>query len=159
MTPERLRTASATELAALSDLMFRSKAHWGYDPDWLDTRRAELTLTAEALRDPLAVIRDGDGFAGIAALHRHDEGWHLDKLFVAPHRIGQGTGRALFGWAVGTARALGAPQLLIDSEPQAEGFYLRMGATRIGAVPSPPPEGRVLPRLALDLTLPGLPDA
>ena len=44
------------------------------------------------------------------------------------------------------AAALGVTALSIESDPHAEGFYLRLGARRIGEVPSTLP-GRVLPLL------------
>jgi predicted N-acetyltransferase YhbS len=48
--------------------------------------------------------------------------------------MGRGIGRALFLHAVNKARELGARTLYIESDPNAEGFYLRMGANRVGVV-------------------------
>jgi hypothetical protein len=41
-------------------------------------------------------------------------------------------GRALFEHSVEQARALGFCSLHIESDPNAEGFYERMGARRVG---------------------------
>lgn len=49
------------------------------------------------------------------------------------------------------ARALGLSSLLIDADPNAEGFYLRMGAERVGEVPSGSISGRMLPLLRYGL--------
>ncbi len=54
--------------------------------------------------------------------------------------------------AVTRARNLGREQLLIESDPHAEGFYLKLGAERIGKVPSQARRGRVLPLLLFPLT-------
>ncbi len=70
-------------------------------------------------------------------------------MWVAPERVGGG-GAALFAHAVETARAEGASQLRISSDPNAEGFYVKMGARRVGEVPSRPP-GRMLPLLVFRL--------
>ena len=43
-----------------------------------------------------------------------------------------------------------AKKMLIDSDPNAEGFYQHMGAVRIGEVSSKP-EGRTLPQLVYEL--------
>jgi hypothetical protein len=40
-----IRRAQVDEAGLLSDLAFRSKAHWGYPPDWLELWRPELTVT------------------------------------------------------------------------------------------------------------------
>ena len=47
--------------------------------------------------------------------------------------MGQGVGRALFIHALARSRALGFKNLEIESDPNAEGFYKRMGARRVGA--------------------------
>jgi hypothetical protein len=53
-----------------------------------------------------------------------------------------------FEHAVHTVRSLGGSRLTIVSDPHAEGFYRRMGASRVGEASSKP-EGRTLPVLAL----------
>jgi hypothetical protein len=45
---------------------------------------------------------------------------------------------------------VGAPRLWISADPNAERFYTRVGARRVGEVPSTP-TGRTLPRLVLDV--------
>ena len=74
----------------------------------------------------------------------------LDHLWVAPEQLGAGVGAALFVHAARTARAEGASELRIASDPNAEGFYVKMGARRAGEVPSRP-AGRTLPLLVLRL--------
>jgi predicted N-acetyltransferase YhbS len=66
--------------------------------------------------------------------------------------MGRGIGRMLLDDALRTARACGARALVIDSDPHAEGFYLRMGAARTGEVPADVAGvRRVLPRLRIPL--------
>jgi GNAT superfamily N-acetyltransferase len=70
---------------------------------------------------------------GFYALERDGDRFRQEDLFLAPSLIGHGLGRRLFEHAVQAARALGAAELLIESDPNAEGFYLlRMGAQRVG---------------------------
>jgi GNAT superfamily N-acetyltransferase len=61
----------------------------------------------------------------------------LDHLWVLPSETGRGTGRALFLRAEDLARRSGAARLRVESDPHAEGFYVRMGAARCGRVPAP----------------------
>ena len=71
----------------------------------------------------------------------------LDACFVEPSAIGSGVGRALWEKAEALARAGGAVEIGLDSDPFAEGFYKAMGAVRVGEAPSGSIPGRVLPRM------------
>ena len=70
--------------------------------------------------------------------------------WVQPRHMRAGIGTALFRHAIETARAMGAASLEIESDPNAAGFYERMGARRVGTVPSKP-AGRELPVLTMRL--------
>ena len=65
--------------------------------------------------------------------------------------IGSGVGAALMTHATAEAKRHGATTLRIESDPNAEAFYLRMGAKRVGEVPSGTEPGRLLPLLQLVL--------
>jgi GNAT superfamily N-acetyltransferase len=164
----RIRRARSDEAATLAPLLTglcrRSKAHWGYDPDLLARWAADLRITPEdVIRDAVLVAEVGDarkariaGFARIAGGSGPATGpATLPDLWVEPSDIGTGVGRALFAAACEVARTLPADQLLIVADPNAEGFYLRMGARRIGEQDSEVVEGRRLPILLLDLHRPG----
>ena len=62
-----------------------------------------------------------------------------------------GVGRALWEKAEALARDAGAAKIGLDSDPYAEGFYLAMGAMRVGEAPSGSIPGRVLPRMTKQL--------
>ena len=49
-------------------------------------------------------------------------------------------------------RAFGATELYIEADPFAAAFYERMGAVRVGEVPSASIPGRVLPAYRTDLS-------
>ncbi len=52
----------------------------------------------------------------------------LDHLWVQPAYIRQGIGQALFQHALKTAADLGAKKMEIEADPNARGFYEKMGA-------------------------------
>lgn len=150
-----LRPARPDEAALLSDLALRSKGHWGYDQAFLERCRAELTLRPGDLAPRRAVVAELAGrVIGFVTLEGEPPEGEIGALFVEPDAIGSGTGagRALFAHAVSVARAAGFARLRIDADPDAEGFYLRMGARRVGEAPSGSVPGRVLPRLEYDLS-------
>ncbi len=160
--PESARTALADAVARrarpdeatlLSSLAYRSKAHWGYDAAFLEACRPELTLTPDFIAQSAVRVLVADGRAlGFYSLVRWNLDVELGHFFVEPTRIGSGVGRRLWRDAVERATALGYERLLIQSDPNAEGFYLRLGAERIGEVPSRVQAGRMLPLLVYPLS-------
>ncbi len=87
---------------------------------------------------------------GVASISYEGTDAEIEGLWVSPDAMGQGVGRALFEEIIRRAKAKSAILLHIASDPQAAGFYTRMGAIQNGTVPSRP-EGRVLPLLSLKL--------
>ncbi|GAB3876259.1 GNAT family N-acetyltransferase [Kibdelosporangium lantanae] len=149
----RLRPAHPAEATALSELALRSKAHWGYDAEFLEACRAELTLDPDALVAQRGTVAEVDGrLVGFYTLAGEPPEGELTCLFVEPDQIGTGVGRRLWQHAVDAARALGFQRFTIESDPSAEYFYLRMGAVRTGATPSGSIPGRELPELSYQIT-------
>lgn len=148
----RVRPARPPEAAALSALAMRSKAHWGYDEEFLAACRTELTIAPEwcdGLR--VEVAERGGRVAGFYRLASAPPAGELAALFVDEPDNGTGVGGLLFRAATDRARSLGYRSLVITSDPQAEGFYVRHGARRIGQGPSGSIPGRWLPVLRYDL--------
>ncbi|MEM7426426.1 MAG: GNAT family N-acetyltransferase [Pseudomonadota bacterium] len=147
-----IRTARTDELAELSALCLRSKAWWGYDDEFMEACREELSLTPGDLESTaVAVLADGTQVAGVAQVDVDGEWAELDKLFIDPSAIGTGAGRTLWEWSVETARDSGAVKLEIVADPGAASFYEHMGAVPAGSAPSGSIAGRSLPRLVLEL--------
>ena len=66
--------------------------------------------------------------------------------------MGSGVGRALFAHARSRAEQLKMQVLELSADPNAEGFYERMGAKRIGEVQAAmDDQSRVLPRMRMNL--------
>ena len=153
MTTLSIREARPDEAAALSELALRSKAHWGYDAAFLEACRADLTLTPREIAESASLVCEGAaGVLGFSRVVLMDERTaELDALFVDPTAIGMGAGKLLWEHSVAAARELGAQDLLLQSDPHAEGFYLSRGARRIGEVASALLPGRTLPLMHVDL--------
>ena len=133
VTPLVIRRAETREAGALTDLCRTAKRHWGYPPEWMAVWADDLLVTPAAIAAQWIYVGEEAGrVVGFFGL-RQDEGdaaWHLEHLWVEPAHIGQGRGRELFNAAVRLARALGVRELRIKADPNAEPFYLRMGAVR-----------------------------
>ncbi len=154
MTAPAIRPARPEEAEALSALVLRSKAHWGYDAAFMAQVRDALRVTPEAIRagGVVVAVDSGDRPLGLACVGIADGAAELELLFVDPVAMGQGAGRALYRHAVGVARAGGAAALWILADPGAEPFYRAMGAVTVGLAPSDAIPGRMLPRMKADLT-------
>jgi GNAT superfamily N-acetyltransferase len=151
MSDIRIRRARPDESNALTRLVFRSKRHWGYPEEMIALWLRDLTITAEFITaNPVFVAEVAGEIGGVFAVVFDDERAELEHLWVDPDQLGGGLGRELFSRAAEMARAQGAGSLIIVSDPNAESFYLHLGARRIGEVDSVP-EGRKLPRLVFDL--------
>ncbi len=144
-----IRPARPDEAARLSELAFRSKAHWDYSEAFLEASRDELRVKAgEIDRGDVYVAEHAGQVLGFYALGRLSAAaFELDHLFVEPDAIGGGHGAALFEHACERARDAGASVLVIQSDPHAEGFYRRCGAERVGERESDSVPGRMLPLL------------
>lgn len=148
----KLRPPRVDELATLSRLCLRSKAVHGYGAPMMAAFRQELLISREDLEvDAIAVAQTEDGVVGVAQVSHTEDGCYLEKLFIEPDAMGQGYGSLLFEWAVKAARAGGASEMIIESDPGAAKFYRSMGAKPAGIAPSGSVFGRTLPRLVVPL--------
>jgi N-acetylglutamate synthase-like GNAT family acetyltransferase len=143
-----LRRARPEEAGVLTDLALAAKAYWGYDEAFMDSVRDELTFSPDDVVARQFVVAELDGVViGFYCLGGTPPLGELEDMWIRPDRIGTGLGRVLWQDAMAAAAAAGFEHLEIAADPFAEGFYLRMGAERIGEVPSGSIAGRVLPRL------------
>lgn len=166
----RIRRARADDAGRLSELALRSKAHWGYDAEFLEACRAELTVNAEqCVAGDVYVAEADDGeLAGFSRVvsdasgsgRASDAGTGagadaegvLEALFVDPAFIGQGVGGRLLRHALARAAAMGLTSLVLDADPFAVPFYEHCGASIIGTAPSGSIAGRELPRMRIGTT-------
>jgi GNAT superfamily N-acetyltransferase len=146
-----VRRARPEEAEALSALARRAKAHWGYDAEFMDRVSGAMTLSpADIEAHDVWVLDEEAGVAGFVRVILGDPA-EVEDMWVDPAAIGAGHGRHLFQHAIGIARAAGASALELDADPNAVGFYARMGMQHIGDTPSTLISGRSLPRMRLDL--------
>lgn len=142
-----IRPARRNEAGLLTDLAVRSKAHWGYTPEFMKSAAPELAVSLKVLPQWWVwVAISGREIIGFASLRPEAaDAVELVHLFVAPGTMGSGVGTRLWEYCRRQARRLGYRRLRLTADPNAESFYLRRGARRVGDVASPIVAGRVLP--------------
>jgi predicted N-acetyltransferase YhbS len=139
----------------LTDLAFEAKRSWGYPAHWITLWNDLLTILPEVIQtnEVYAAVMADAAIAGFYALLHDRPMPRLEHLWVLPALMGRGIGRTLFRHALERAATLGAAQIQIESDPHAEGFYLRMGARRIGeTVIDLDGQRRILPILVAEVT-------
>lgn len=140
------------ECAALTALGLESKAVWGYAPEAMAVFRDELTVPESDVRDGhvFVYVRD-EQIVGYYTLKpvAHDC-IELAHLFVDPQHLRDGIGKRLFQHAEIRSRDLGFLKLVIQSDPNAAGFYQKLGVSMTGEIPSSIP-GRSIPCFELSL--------
>ncbi|MBD3235072.1 MAG: GNAT family N-acetyltransferase [Candidatus Eisenbacteria bacterium] len=142
-----IRRAGPADAPGLTQIAMAAKRHWGYPASYIQLWRDELTFTPAFIsrNEVFVACRDGQ-IVGVSALILHVPRGELEHLWVRPAWIGRGVGRQLFRHAARRAQACGCTHLEIVADPFSEGFYLRMGAERVGSVPQRP-LGRRIPLL------------
>ena len=145
--------AKPEDAEVLTEIAHAAKRHWGYPENWIQHWKADLTITPEFIaNNEVYVAMKGDEIVGCCAIAFNEPAAELEHMWIRPVYIGTGIGRALFMHVKERAANLHVSALQLSADPNAEGFYERMGATRIGEVRSEI-EGmpRVLPRMIVKL--------
>jgi GNAT superfamily N-acetyltransferase len=130
--PVLIRRGDENEGSRLKEIAIAAKSHWGYEPNRVREWADQGDFSPERLRELVLFVaeRGGRSIGWSSLIPKGEVGW-LEDLWVEPGWIGKGVGRALFHHTAAHARELGATRLEWEAEPNAMGFYERMGATQV----------------------------
>jgi ribosomal protein S18 acetylase RimI-like enzyme len=149
----QIRQAIPEESDALSQIALSAKAHWGYSARWMEIWKPQLTFGPDYFQEnESSVAIEGKKLIAFYTLQGKNGNAWIANLWVLPEYIGKGVGKQLFLHVMSRARELGYKTLQLDSDPNAVGFYEKMGMHRIGERHSEV-EGqpRILPVMAMEL--------
>lgn len=144
-----IRRAVPTDSERATELARLAKAHWGYPAEWLERWRDALSITAADIEKHRTFVASVDGnVVGVCQLQEGEIGAMLEHVWVDPQVHGKGVGRALVEHATSAAKGV----IAVVADPNAERFYIKLGATRVGDVAAPMPGAptRKLPLLEFD---------
>ncbi|AFM40519.1 putative acetyltransferase [Desulfosporosinus acidiphilus SJ4] len=137
---QRAESKNSPDLTLIS---FASKRYWNYPEEYFDVWKQELTITPDYIKNNLVYIAEvegkitgyfsivevkGDFRAGKVLVRK---GYWLDHLFIRPEFIGEGIGTELISFAVNLCGQKSIGRLFIFSDPNAKGFYEKIGARYI----------------------------
>lgn len=148
-----IRPATSDEATALTQIALDAKRYWGYPEHWITYWESDLTISPEFVNDNQVFVFDSDGeIRGFYALCINANAAELEHMWVAPQYIGTGIGKELFLDAMDRAATFDVDEVQLTADPNAAGFYERMGAKKIGEANSTiDGQPRTLPRMKVDL--------
>ncbi|HDR7515290.1 GNAT family N-acetyltransferase [Bacillus mobilis] len=146
----KIRKALLSEANELSELALHSKATWNYSEEFILACKEDLTITDEYIKNNFVYVLENDNTKiGFFSFLRNDKA--LDFLYIHPRYKGKGYGKIMWKFVIEQAKELGIKSFMIDSDPNAKGYYLKMGAKLIGETPSTVFKDRLLPLLKYDV--------
>ena len=147
-----IRRATPEEAVALTQIALDAKRYWGYPEHWIKHWESDLAISSDFIREHHVYVAEDDGeIRGFYALCVSDNKAELEHMWVTPNSIGTGVGKELFLDAMERAAALSVDAVELSADPNAAGFYSRMGATQIGETDSViDGQVRKLPRMTIE---------
>lgn len=138
------RRGRKNDLDVLNKLLAKSKKHWGYDPVFMRVFMENLRLSEDVFgNSTLVLFFVAEELAGFYSFSLGEEDvLELEHFYLHPEFIGKGWGRKLWGFCLKTAQKMGRKEFLIWSDPNANGFYEKMGCDFVRFEKSDMGEGR-----------------
>ena len=142
----QFKDAEAKHLELLRDILITSKGYWGYSQEQLEQCRSNLKFEEEYVgQNRVKLILEESNVIGFFALVKGELN-ELDHFWLLPNAIGKGNGNLVFEQIIVECKELNIAEFYIVSDPDAEGFYLKKGALKVGEVYSEA-QKRMLPKL------------
>ncbi len=143
-----IRSAKSNEADVLTGISFASKRYWNYPEEYFEVWRNELTIHSDYIVEndvfvfedkstiigyySIVELKDTIEIAGITI----DKGFWLEHMFIEPQHIGHGIGTLLFKHLRQRCITRGITKLKILADPNARGFYEKMGCIYMREYPS-----------------------
>jgi len=146
------RVSDAHILTAIAK---EAKKYWGYSDEQIKGWTSDLTISKEDIQKSFVFnIEIDDKIVGFSVLEEKSDVFEIEHMWVLPEHIGKGYGKILFEYAKALALKHKGKKLRVTSDPNAAGFYQKMGMKQIGEIESSIPRRRMLPILELSLEKP-----
>jgi ribosomal protein S18 acetylase RimI-like enzyme len=149
----QIRPTEPDQAQTLSQIALSAKAHWGYPERWMQLWKPQLTFSPDYFEENESWVAEIDQapVAFYTLLEKDGNAW-IENLWVSPEAMGKGVGRRLFLHALDRSRQRGFENLRLEADPNAAGFYEKMGMKKIGEHRSEiEGQPRILPILEIQL--------
>jgi N-acetylglutamate synthase-like GNAT family acetyltransferase len=129
-----IQEANITDNEILTSITKKSKAYWGYSAEKIQKWDKNLTISQDYIRDynVFKLIENGLIIGYYSYVFKDEKVIELDNLFILPEHIGRGFGKYLLLDFLNRIKETGIEKITLDSEPNAEDFYAKMGFVKVG---------------------------
>ena len=130
----KIKRANTDDNEVLTAITKKSKAHWGYSEEQILKWNDNLTISKEYIENnSVFKLVNGNEIIGYYSyIIKEQKNVLFDNLFVLPEYIGKGFGKYLMSDFLDRMKNENFEKITLDSEPNAEEFYLKMGFKKIG---------------------------
>jgi len=144
--------ANILDAKNLTALTIRSKANWDYSPEQIEKWKEDLTVTQEYIaNNSVYKLIDDERLIGYYSFFQISDGKaKLDNVFIEPEFMGKGYGRILINDFLRRIESIGFKKVTLDSDPNAEKFYKRLGFKMVGKLESSI-KNRFLPVMEMEI--------
>ena len=138
-----IRRAERYENHILTDISFKSKHYWYYPEEYYEIWKDELTISERYIEDNRVFVAETNnrvvGYFSIIEVKEDfwagkvfvKHGFWLEHIFIKPNFIKKGIGSQLIKFATKYCEENNIELLNIFSDPNAKGFYQKIGAKYI----------------------------
>lgn len=143
-----IRPALLSDSVMLTAVSFASKQYWNYPEKYFEIWKDELTITPDYIRKNIVYIAEENqqviGYFSLVEIEKDfwagkvfvNKGFWLEHIFIKPKYIGQGIGSKLIAVLKEKCKEMKIDKIHIFSDPNAKGFYDKLGAHYLGESPS-----------------------
>ncbi|KIC02502.1 hypothetical protein OA88_08715 [Flavobacterium sp. JRM] len=129
-----IEKANITDHEILTEITKKSKAYWGYSAEQILQWDENLTITQEYIKDNYVfkLLSEDLTIGYYSYFIEEKQNVILDNLFIRPEYIGKGFGKYLMDDFLNRIRESKFEKIILDSEPNAEAFYSKLGFEKVG---------------------------
>ncbi|WP_264552019.1 GNAT family N-acetyltransferase [Flavobacterium sp. N2038] len=130
----KLQKATAEDHILLTEITKKSKAYWGYSEEQITEWSNNLTVTEDYIEknNVFNLVEETKIIGYYSYIIQDNNQVELDNLFILPEYIGRGLGSYLMNDFLERMRNEKIKKIILDSEPNAEQFYQKIGFRKIG---------------------------
>lgn len=129
-----IEIATIADAKILTEVTIESKDYWGYGEEQIKAWTDLLTITEDYIQEKeVYKLQYENHIIGYYAYAKLDDSViKLDNLFIRPNAIGSGLGKKLMIDLFERIQNMEFDRLVLDSDPNAEQFYSKLGFKVIG---------------------------
>lgn len=129
-----IQKAKQEDHIRLTEITKKSKAFWGYSEEQILAWDKQLTITSAYIKNnPVFNLVEENKIMGYYSyIIEENNQVKLDNLFLLPEYIGKGLGTLLMNDFLQRMRNEKCKKIILDSEPNAEQFYQKLGFKKVG---------------------------